>query len=556
MNTPTQSRLARARWKKAIRLSLMTVRVAAAFKEPFRRKSLRRRLSKRLFSVRSAITIDDDEENELKDLVSKFNLRDAQEKEGPILAVISEIDQESERAQDACILHHQSSFRTAWDYFMFALISYLMVSIPYEVAFVEPSDEVTFWSTLGIMIDVLFWVDIALTFNTSYKDGQILITDRKKIAIWYLKLWFWIDLCAALPLDVIIASMIVGKQDMTAKGLKMVKSVRLLRQLRMLKLLRLMRIARLLRSKTKISYAVSRWTSIVKMMRLVLVVLLLAHLMACIWFSLSDTSTPHGGFLAQEYFSDPDTIYLRALYHTIAMLISDQGGVEPLTRADFIFCSICMMSGAVAISIVFGQMALIISNMNSQKSVFQKKMETLHTTMKYLNLPESLKQRVFKYYRTLWDKHRSIDGNLGWFISELSENLQTEVTLCLRKNVLDNCKAFQHCSSDELLSIIMMMKRLFFLKDDYIIKPNAPKRGLFVIHSGSVRCGEKTYNSGDVFDTGPVIASSDCELLWLPPLQYEKLCIQFPNIQIQLENIRNRITLTKVAPSRIANPFS
>ena len=176
--------------------------------------------------------------------------------------------------------------------------------------------------------------------------------------------------------------------------------------------------------------------------------------------------------------------------------------------------------------------------------------------MKYLNLPESLKQRVFKYYRTLWDKHRSIDGNLGWFISELSENLQTEVTLCLRKNVLDNCKAFQHCSSDELLSIIMMMKRLFFLKDDYIIKPNARKRGLFVIHSGSVRCGEKTYNSGDVFDTGPVIASSDCELLWLPPLQYEKLCIQFPNIQIQLENIRNRITLTKVAPSRIANPFS
>lgn len=522
-----RSALARKRWRKAIRLTKLSLRVSNHFAEPvIRKRSLRRRLSKKLFGVRSAQKIDDDDETTLLSILDKFKIRNSKT-QAVDSEVMSEIEQESEWAQQTCILHHQSQFRAAWDYTMFALISYLMVSIPYEVAFVEPSDVQTFWTVLGVIIDVLFWVDIALTFNTSYKDGQIFVTSRKKIAKRYLKCWFWIDLCAALPLDDIITGMVVGDVS-DAKALKMVKSVRLLRQLRMLKLLRLMRIARLLRSKSKISYAVSKSTYILKIVKLVAMVLLLAHFMACIWYSITDTEQPHGGFLAREYFENPDTIYLRTLYHTIAMLISDQGGVEPLTAVDFIFCSLCMILGAVAISVVFGQMALIISNMNAQKSVFQKKMEKIHTSMKYLNLPSSLRQRVFQYYRTLWEKHRSLDGNLGWFMSELSSNLKEEVTLCLRKNVFE--KTFRGCQEKEVLELVMSMKRLFFLTGDIILKP-AVTNGMFVIHSGQVECGETTFRTGEVFDSGPAVAVEDCEILWLPRAEMHRLGQKFPGFR-------------------------
>ena len=528
MLTPAQSRRARARWQKAIRLTKLKLRVSHEFAAPIHRRGLRRRLSKKFFGVRSAQKIDDDEEHALADILHKFKIRNAQLQATDTDAV-SELEQESEWAQQSYILHHQSPFRVAWDYTMFGLISYLMVSIPYEVAFVDPTDAWTFWSVLGVIIDVLFWLDIALTFNTSYKDGQIFVTDRKKIARRYLKCWFWIDLCAALPLDAIITSMVVGDvEGDNTKAFKMVKSVRLLRQLRMLKLLRLMRIARMLRSKTKMSYAVSQTSYFIKIGKLVAIVLLLAHFMACIWYSLTDTEHPHGGFLAREFFDEPDTIYLRTLYHTIAMLISDQGGVEPLTKTDFIFCSLCMILGAVAISVVFGQMALIISNMNAQKSVFQKKMEKIHTSMQYLNLPASLRQRVFQYYRTLWEKHRSLDGNVGWFVSELSSNLKEEVTLCLRKNVFE--KTFRGCAEAEMLELVMSMKRLFFLAGDIILKPNV-LNGMFVVHAGKVGCGERTLSVGEVFEQGPAAAVEDCEILWLPVGDMRRLRQKFPGFR-------------------------
>lgn len=524
--TAAQSKRARKRWKKAIRLTKLKLHVSNYFTAPIEKRSLRKRLSKKLFGVRTAQKIDEDEENALSDMLHKFNIRTQQQQSNETEAV-SEIEQESEWAQQACILHHQSQIRTIWDYSMFVLISYLMMSIPYEVAFVEPTNEQTFWSVLGVFIDILFWVDIVLTFNTSYKDGQNFVTDRKKIAKRYLMCWFWIDLCAALPLDDIITVMVVGDVS-DAKALKMVKSVRLLRQLRMLKLLRLMRIARLLRSKTKISYAVSKSMYFIKIGKLVAVVLLLAHFMACIWYSITDTDRPDGGFLAREYFENPDTIYLRTLYHTIAMLISDQGGVEPLTEADFIFCSLCMILGAVAISVVFGQMALIISNMNAQKSVFQKKMEKIHTSMKYMNLPSSLRQRVFQYYRTLWGKHRSLNGNLGWFIPELSTNLKEEVTLCLRKNVFE--KTFRGCQEKEMLELVMSMKRLFFLAGDIILKSDGFS-GLFVIHSGKVQHVSKILGSGEVFEQGPAVAKEECEILWLPMSEVHRIARKFPGFR-------------------------
>ena len=543
MNTPEQSRRARARWRSAI----VKVSVATTFSQPVRKKkSLRRRLSRKMFSVQAN---DHDEVDPMQELVTKFHLRGQDATLGSATTAKTEMEQESDWAQQACILHHQSPFRVCWDYTMFGLICYLMISIPYDVAFVEPSDEWTFWSVLNIFIDVLFWCDILLTFNTTYKDGQQFVTDRKRIAKRYLKCWFWIDLCAALPLDVILTGLIMGTVDNT-KAFKLVKSVRLLRQLRMLKLLRLMRIARMLRSKTKMSYAVSRTTTIFKMVRLVGFVLVLAHFMACIWFSLTDTTDPDGGFLANHFFEQPETIYLRTLYHTIAMLISDQGGVEPITTTDFVFCSACMILGAVAISIVFGQMALIISNMNAQKSVFQKKMENIHTSMKYLGLPATLRQRVFKYYRTLWEKHRSVQPNLGWFVSELSENLQAEVVLCLRKDVLEGSTTFARCSSNEVMSVIMAMKRLFFLKNDIIVR-RGTSRGIFVVHSGDVNMKSQRFQKGDSFSTGPVVAMSACEVLWLPTEEVARLERRFPGFE-------NRVQLTKkrtvrVTPARKVN---
>ena len=82
------------------------------------------------------------------------------------------------------------------------LLLYIALWLPLEIAFVDETP--TYLKLINYFIDFLFFVDIALTFNTTYydKDG-LLVPSRKTIAINYLKGWFWIDFFTSIPFQAI-----------------------------------------------------------------------------------------------------------------------------------------------------------------------------------------------------------------------------------------------------------------------------------------------------------------------------------------------------------------
>ena len=47
---------------------------------------------------------------------------------------------------------------------------YTAVVIPFRVAFVDGSSDA--WFALEIIVDLLFFIDIILTFNTAYQDDD------------------------------------------------------------------------------------------------------------------------------------------------------------------------------------------------------------------------------------------------------------------------------------------------------------------------------------------------------------------------------------------------
>ena len=63
------------------------------------------------------------------------------------------------------------------------------------------------FEVFNIFVYAFFFFDIAICFNTAYVDEKgDYITDRKKIALDYLKGWFWIDFISNIPLDYIMAA--------------------------------------------------------------------------------------------------------------------------------------------------------------------------------------------------------------------------------------------------------------------------------------------------------------------------------------------------------------
>ena len=85
---------------------------------------------------------------------------------------------------------------------MMLIIIFLSLTVPYRIPF-EDIDPFS-WLIIDILIDSLFELDLILNFITATEnENGELITDRKQIAVSYLKGWFIIDLVSSIPINLI-----------------------------------------------------------------------------------------------------------------------------------------------------------------------------------------------------------------------------------------------------------------------------------------------------------------------------------------------------------------
>mmetsp|Transcript_33730 Transcript_33730/g.32766 ORF Transcript_33730/g.32766 Transcript_33730/m.32766 type:complete len:154 (+) Transcript_33730:166-627(+) len=89
-----------------------------------------------------------------------------------------------------------------WDVVILVLAIIICYLLPVEVAFEPPFAAETWYTTLDLVVNIVFGLDIVVNFNTSFydPDGNE-VFERKKIAINYMtKINFWIDIISTVPL--------------------------------------------------------------------------------------------------------------------------------------------------------------------------------------------------------------------------------------------------------------------------------------------------------------------------------------------------------------------
>ena len=105
-----------------------------------------------------------------------------------------------------CIIYPENRKKGIWDLSITILLLISSIMIPLQIAFIKKGAK----GTSGFMIwmyiiDVSFFLDILVTFNSAFYDiDQDLIDDRKEIAKNYLFGWFTIDLVAIIPFDILL----------------------------------------------------------------------------------------------------------------------------------------------------------------------------------------------------------------------------------------------------------------------------------------------------------------------------------------------------------------
>ena len=165
------------------------------------------------------------------------------------------------------LFHPLKTWKIRWDFFFCFIVLLSSSYIPYKMAFsyeVDSNFDVAFESVCTI----IFCTDIAFHFNTARYDQNkgILVIDRRKIAIHYLKFWFTIDLLSSFPFDLIIKSAFSSDSS----------SVVYLALFRLIRLLKLFKLARLRRFVANTKYN--------GICIIFLQLTFVAHLITCFWY--------------------------------------------------------------------------------------------------------------------------------------------------------------------------------------------------------------------------------------------------------------------------------
>ena len=129
-----------------------------------------------------------------------------------------------------------------WDVYVGILLIYTALFVPYRLAFED--DTPLGWMIFDLFLDTMFMLDIFLNFFTGYYDSSEElgepIMNCKKIAINYIKGWFFLDVIATFPFQLIELYAHTG-------GTKYNKLLRLLRLPRLYRLVRLFKCVRLMK---------------------------------------------------------------------------------------------------------------------------------------------------------------------------------------------------------------------------------------------------------------------------------------------------------------------
>ncbi|XP_043916567.1 potassium voltage-gated channel subfamily H member 8-like [Protopterus annectens] len=419
------------------------------------------------------------------------------------------------------ILLHYGTFKAGWDWLILLATFYVAVTVPYNVCFSVSRDDTAQSgsrsppSVNDIFVEILFMLDILLNFRTTYvsKSGQV-VYDPRSICVHYATTWFFVDLIAALPFDLLYAFSIN-----VYFGVHLLKTVRLLRLLRLLQKLD----------------RYSQYSAVVLTL-LMSMFALLAHWMACVWFFIgqkeidaNDISTWDIGWLHElgkrlgsPYFtviaastatSGNSTVsastdntttnstvnsttleleggpairssYITSLYFALSSLTSvGFGNVSANTDAEKIFSICTMLIGALMHAVVFGNVTAIIQRMYSRRSLYHTRTKDLKDFIRVHRIPKQLKQRMLECFQTTWSVHNGIDANE--LLKDFPDELRADIAMHLNKEILQ-LPIFESASRGCLRSLSLNIKTSFCAPGEYLIRQGDALQAIYFVCSGSM----------------------------------------------------------------------
>jgi potassium voltage-gated channel Eag-related subfamily H protein 7 len=418
----------------------------------------------------------------------------------------------SERGnEEAGLIDPNSGFMRRWDLASICMLLFVMFVTPFEVAYLSTTVDGLF--VINRLVDVFFICDMVIQFFLMYRDEEkgVLIKKQGAIIRVYMKGWFWIDLIAILPFDMI--GVIASSDD-----LNNLKALRIARLLRLFKLLRILRAGRMF-DRWESSMAINY--SVLTLCKFVALTIVVAHWLACLWHmtvNIEDKEvnwvTNYGNPADSDVPLTTAEVYVVALYWAVmTMSTIGYGDVGAVTTAERITATFGMFIGSSIFAYIVGAVTSTVATMGARQTEFYELMDSINLYMDEVGLPQPARIRIREYFRHRYNTG-SLNAEKNFSILEfLSPALQEAVATHTHASWIRDISYFASCPDDFVTKVAMRLRTHTFAPHEVIIHLGEEAANMFIVKAGVCAAKGVIFTKGKVFGDDMVTSVTKPELV-------------------------------------------
>ena len=427
------------------------------------------------------------------------------------------------------LLLERGRFKQRWDPFIQLLVVYNSIFIPMSLAFayqLAPNHQIA-----DYCIDVLFIVDMVVSISTVYYNQHFeLVIDRKQIVKHYLSTWFTIDLFSILPLE-LFANLV--RDD---------EATRIL----VADFLKLPRMLRLARFRKRASDQTKSGANLLRMVILCVLFIFLAHLVACLWWSigrmglpgadvgtddhstswilrmeardrtqlLARNATAEGAFLAiladddagdaaalaeamrgsdggalEAWHADGAQAlipgqYLTSLYWALNALLKTPS-IGPDTPLEKSFVTIVTIFGVLVFTIFVGNTIEVLQAVSHTDEARNKQMKMLTDFVHTARISRSLRSRIFAHSAA---EYRSTLGiNTSQLLHQFPRALRGQIVMYMHRQTLEACDLFGLITTECAKALLLCVTPTVCLQKEVLVGRGELCEYLYILQRGALQ---------------------------------------------------------------------